>query len=712
MLIRAASVVLAGALALSGAVPAAIATETDPSLEEQDAPSPGIVVSADARVLESSADNFEFSLGIENPLTTEVEAGEVTLELVGGPVADRDELRERLADPALTGDEPPAASDDGVDEHFFAQDVAGVGAESNRDETLEVPSTAFPLRASDPAGVYLVCAEHTFPSADGAETTTHTVTPIVWRSVTGTPVQVASIVPLVLPSEIDTVPTPAQLDSLAPRFSALLDQAEAQSSQLAIDPRLIAAIRAYGAAAPASATTLLERLETTGLSSFLLQFADADPAAQAAIGISKLMEPESLGYVTQQGEFPAADDSGAAETGAAATDAPQPDATQEDGIQEDATDGDRAREEAAEPDLDELLAWPQQQQPTAWPSENRVDSATLALLDDSNIDRVVVTSDNAALRGGPNATLAGSAALVTDAHLGESVAAALKAETDVERQAALAEAAAELALAASDPRDNELLLGLDRSAMAEAEAPEAVMEALSELDWVRTRPVEGLSEGTARLQKVSPVAKSQRKALQAAIDRVPNVTAFGAVLRDPEFLHSYQHDRLLELFATRHQVAGGDFEAAAEAYADRDAELLEGVTTVSTEHIQLVGTSTNLPVQLKNALPFEAIVTVHASPASAAVAVPEREFRDIAVPEAGHQAVMIPVNTRVSSGESTLSVTVTDASGDFVSSESSLPLTIHSNLEQIALWILGTLAALLLVFGIIRSLRRRRAQRE
>ncbi|MFA7497190.1 MAG: DUF6049 family protein [Leucobacter sp.] len=484
--------------------------------------------------------------------------------------------------------------------------------------------------------------------------------------------RLGTIVPLLLPRNIDAMPTTAQLGDLAPRLDALLDTAVSARATLAIDPRLIAGIRLWGDAAPASARNLLERLETIPLQSFLLQFADADPAAQAVLGYTELLQPTELSFATRYG-------------------------------------GGEGSPNADIPSLEELLDWPQQRTPVGWPAEGQVDGATLDLLTTEGIDTLVLSSDNVDLDDGPNATLGKRSALIADARLGDSVRLAVSGGEEIDRQSGLSTAIVQLALAAQN-EGPDLLLTLDRGAIASAEQPEAVLDILLDLEWVTPVVTTDLSEGSATLRAAAPL-EERRELLRRSAAEEADVTAVGAVLLHPEDLAGYQRARLLNLFATRYAAADVNFPAAAERFAERDNELRTGVHGLRTETTQLVGTSTRVPVELRNALPFEAIVNVRVDPASAALRLDERVFPEITVPAEGAARVLVPVLSRVSSGESALLLEVTDQSGEYIAVTDVLPLTIRSGIEAIALWVLGAAAALLLVFGTVRSVQRRRRWR-
>lgn len=226
--------------------------------------------------------------------------------------------------------------------------------------------------------------------------------------------------------------------------------------------------------------------------------------------------------------------------------------------------------------------------------------------------------------------------------------------------------------------------------------------------------MQSLPEGTAALRAASAL-EERRELLRSAAGREADVNEVSVLLQHPADLTGYQRARLLNLFATRYAAADADFAAVAEQYAERDDELRSGVQVVSAEHTQLVGTSTQVPLQLRNHLPFDAIVSASVFPISAALSVNERKFTDIVVTADGNARVMVPVRSRVSSGESGLSIEVTDRSGEFISDSGVLQLTLRASIEKIGFWVLGVLAALLLVFGTVRSIRRRaraRALRE
>ena len=676
---------------------------------------PEIVFAPDDPIVRADTKEIEFSVVVTNPSTESLEAGRVELHFDGARVTPEAGLDAQRETP--------------LDARTLLAD-ATIGATPSDDEqtvTITVPVADLPLNAASTPGVYLVDAvllpgdQPTDSGADSPQAalppTASGTTPIVWRGPGTETIQLSTIVPIVLPSEVHTLPTRRQLSDASPQWTALLSEARKHNATLAIDPRIIAAIRAYGNEAPDNAALVLGELEAYPHDTFLLQFADADPAAQAALGFEKLLGPESLDFVSRFGSFTDTGSTNDSGTGSGNRDGETPGP----GSQTPGSGGTEAPKEPAEaegadgapeeptlpalPTLEELTAWPAD--PVAWPAEGEASVDTLDLLKRSGINSVVLDSSNTTPSGGPRATVGDAAAVVTDRALGDAARTAIAGDSDIERRAGSAALMAELTLAAQAHRPG-LVLGLDRGATGDA-APAAseLLTQLSALPWVTSLPVTSQPTGTATLKSADPL-ESRTELLRAATGREAGVNEMGAVLDHPEYLVGYQRSRLLELFATRHAAPGVSFETVAGEYRARDAELLRGVQAISTELTQLVGVSTRVPVQLRNSLPFDATVDLAAVPSSAALSVEERDFRNVAVPAEANERVLIPVRSRVSSGESGIVVSVTAAGGSPTVYTGTLAITISTVVETVGLTIIGVLASLLLGFGIWRSVRRKR----
>lgn len=755
---------IAGAL-LAGGAPGALAVVGERSAEtpiggqsdgdaRTDEPGLELVVAPETPIVDSGATEVKFTVLLRN--AGELSAPEGSVELAIGDRLTGSSAIPRPEELAATADAPPL--DDAADASSEKTDAGGQGADAaaegaaplrtvlataaidaiaggkEQTATVTVPLSDIPAFTPTTHGVYPVYA--TYRASDsGAAASLSAFTPVVWSGPhqADAAVDLTSIVPLTLSTKVQSLPTRAQLGSETPRLEELVDFATRTQSVLAIDPRYVAAVRAYGTEAPQAARDLVARLESTALPNFMLQFGDADPAAQAAMGATELLGPNGFEFVTRfgawepdpepeaPGDAPEAS-GGAAGAHRAASTATTPGTTADDaddagaeGDTTDPADADDAGADGTDPDPEERGAVPTDEALTAWPGglagawpgPGQADSRTLTLLREAALDFTVLRSDNVTLTGGPRATLGDTGtALVTDAELDAAVQLALAGETEAERALGAAGAAARLALAA-DADVAGLVLGVDRGGAATNERPERVISELTTQRWIKPVAHTAQAAGNARLQP-GTAAEERVELLAEAVGNEPTVLEARATLVNPEYLDSYQRMRLLTLFATRHSGPDADFADTATQFAKRDAELHDGVRLVGTKRAQLVGGSTKIPIQLRNSLPFDAVVTLEVSPTSAALRLPERTFHDILLPEDSSERVLVPATSRVSSGDSALLLSVTSADGEYTASTGRLEVTISSAVETVAIALLGTAAALLFGFGIWRSIRRRR----
>lgn len=733
---------LAGALGVGGVSLQLDGSETTvPDAAEAVAEDePGLLelfVAPEKPVLTDGDTEVRFAVLLRNSGETTAPEGSVELALGGRLTGDSARQPAGSDAPATTTpSEKPAGEAEDPRTVIATVSIDSVAAGKEQSATVAVPLSDIPEFTTATHGVYPLYANYVASDAPGADGLS-AFSPLVWGGPGGSDaaVDLTSIVPLTLPASVQSMPSRAQLNDAAPRLSALVDFATASQSILAIDPRIITAIRGYGTEAPRAASELLTRLESTTLPSFLLQFGDADPAAQAALGLDALLEPSGFEFVTRFGAWEPqrpepnpADD--ARETGsgseAGTVSDPDPKTDPKSDPKSDAepksepeTDPDPKSDPADAPETDpgedetpppptaeELTDWPNGLA-GSWPAAGQVSSRTLAMLRGAGLDLTVLNSENVRLTGGPRAALGESSALVTDAELDAAVRLALTGSTDTERALGESQAAARLALAASSGVDG-LILGIDRAGITEAERPEELLALLTDERWIRPVAYGAQREGTAQL--LPGAAGEERVELLAeALGNENTVLEARALLVNPEYLDSYQRMRLLTLFGTRNAQADADFAAVARQFAKRDGELHDGVKLVDTKRAQLVGGSTRIPIQLRNSLPFDAAVTLDVAPTSAALVLPERTFASIPLPEDSSERVLVPAKSRVSSGESAMLLTVTSVDGEYTASTGRLELAISTTVETVAIAILGTAAALLFGFGAWRSVRRRRS---
>lgn len=704
-----AALAVAGAASVAAAVASGSAGLPRPAqADAAEAPSGGdLLLAADTAVATADTGEVRVRVLLRNPGEIPLPGGQLHLTVDPTPVTDPAELA-------------PGAIPGGLRE-LVRVDVTPTGPNAERELEVTVPLAAFRF-SPDAPGVYALRADLRLAATEPLETRQAPVltappTPLVWQGVADAArVPLALVIPLGLPDSVVTMPSTAQLRDASPRLLALIDTAERTQATLAVDPRIVAAIRLLGDTAPAPAQAVLERLTATTTPVFALQFADADPAAQAALGRTELLQPLGFEYLraatgeetdgestdTEPAPAPAPDD-GTIDDGSASPENGDAGGRDESGRPSDAS--------ATDPDAlagANALTRVPQAFPAAWPAEGAVDRATLGLLAASGMRTVVLDSTNVAGTSDARARIDAFTALVADHDLGRAGERALTAPTATERASGRAHAVATLALAAQQGR-NGMLLAVDRAAAAEADDTADLLAALTALPWVRPVAVESLPLGQATLRE-GETREPRRESLRLAESRSASIDDLAPLLEQPSWLIEFQRVRLLTAFATR--LADPDaFTPFEERYRNTDDTLLGGVHPVTAETTQLVGVSSELPVTLHNALPFDARVTLRVTPTSAAVAVPTRTITDLRVRAEGNQTALVTVRSRVSSGESGLVLGVWDADGKREYRSTTAALTIRSSLETLLLLGLGSAASVLLAVGIARSVRRRAARR-
>ncbi len=691
VLVQTSHTVVAPATDASGEVDTAETTESSTADVE-------LVVAPVDPVILATQEEIQFRVLLRNSSERSLPEGSVELSL-GDQIVSGSVI-------LPTGPEV-AESDNRPDPTAIAiEQIGATAASSEQQVTVTLAAEDVPFSFTTEPGVYRLYAKYVAGESSGQPALT-AYSPIVWQGTSdpAASVELSLIIPLLLPEVVHSMPTRSQLEDAVPGLEDLLDFAVQTEAMLAIDPRIVASIRAYGDEAPGAAQEFLARLERTSLTSFTLQYADADPAAQAALDFDELLAPQGFDFITRFGSWSPQDEpevEGEAEPGGDGAETGETNTDPESGVP--ATVDTAADPVTGEPTLAALGDWPNGL-PGAWPADGQVSAETMALLERSGLEFTVMNTSNVTLTGGPRAALGSSSAAVIDEELTSGVQLALAGATDTERDLGTAQAHARLVLAAMTS-EHGLVLGVDRGGIVDSEDPLDVLAALVSQDWVHTTAFENQAEGTAVLEPAEP-DEHRIEVLERAAANESTVLETRALLVHPEFLDSYQRMRLLNLFATRNATGDTDIDELERAYFERDSELESGVSIVGTKKAQLVGVSSRIPVQLRNPLPFDAMVSLSAAPTSAALSMTERQFTDILLPEDSTEGVLVPVRSRVSSGESSILLSVTSTDETFTSSTDVLPVSISTSLESIAIASLAVAAALLFGFGIWRSVRRR-----
>ena len=736
------TVFLAGPGAISGET-SAVAREVQPG----DARATLSFAPRDPVVL-PTADRIEITVSVTNPFEDPLPPSSLRLELGMDPITSAHDLAVHSPAPP-TEPAQPLTRTVPVTELRLPTTPPG----TTRTQHVTIDRAALPLR-DDQAGHIFVLHGTVEPdtgerNSDAGErnpdapmfTPIRSETPLFWGQPTPTtdataePLAVSVIAPMVLPPEVWSLPTREQLSELftpeAP-LPSLLDEAERSRATLALDPRIPVAIRAFGDEAPADARAFLDRLERTSLPTFLLQYGDADLAAQAALGLGSPIEPSGVSYYLDR-HFPDA----SPEDADAPTSDRQPSGTGEEpavGL-ESATQGEAPRSgshrsrpgngsDADEtvsrtpvPTFAQLSAWSPALPGVAWPAFGRVNETTLEFVDRNGFQQVFIADLQLATTGGPRATLPRTdlEAVVIHTALTREFAAIATDASEGEQRLAQARVFALLHLISQEsPTPPGIVIALDRATVANNTRAAELLAQVRGQEWVTTVPLHDQPLGSAELiadaqDTMRDGADAERLTLLAAtLDRETAVRRAGDALIHPEFLAEYQRLRVLSLFATRWVEDSTAFADAVDDFQNRDAELIRGVHPVDNGGTQVFGREGRIPVQLTNGLPFDVEVTGSVQAANGALSITEPSWDVLTLAGNETQTVLVPVNARVTSGQSGFIVELTTVDGETSLATQSFAVSISSRVETVAVAVIGVLAAAFVGIGLWRSVQRRR----
>lgn len=576
--------------------------------------------------------------------------------------------------------------------------LAAVRAGSDVDASVSVPGATLAGRA---AGVYPVDA-----TVVGRAPVRTVVT------FTGDPAQAkAASIGVVVAITADTrsagLLSAAELTTLTTtggRLANLLDGVTGSQAILAIDPAIIASIRALGSAAPRSATQWLDRLGALPNARFALQFADADVAAQASIGATTPLAPTSLAYALDPANFAstAGGNTGngtGSGTTTGSTPAPDPSAGTETA--------------AALPDVATLTALPDAAGTLYWPAQGGATAAISATLHawDSASTTLLSSSSLASTQTAAAATDASGAHLLVydDATATAFTRAATSTEDD--RAAATAELAARSwtqAQAATAP----MLIASDRLGTVTAAGVSAAIAAAVGIPGGSVTSLSGLvaNPAPASLTDAPSAAITQgAAALTQLTADAARIEQFSPVLETPSLLTGRERAALLALLGAGWADAPDAWTTALAAHATDVDHTISAVSIRPLTTIQLFGSESFIPVYVENTLPWPVNVTLEARSGDLRLEV-DRSTEVTAAPQ-GNTQVRIGVKATVANGEASLRMDLLDRTGQQVGATQYAEVYVRAEWERIGLGVLGGLVGLLIVFGVIRTVRRRRRAR-
>ena len=638
-------------------------------------------VAAGLRGLIAPGSSTSAILTVENDADAALSGGQVQVELNRTPLTDGDAVSSWLDDGEAEGDFTLIGSDQ----------TSAVDAGTSETTTIFVPETTL---ADLGPGIYPIRAELSGatvgnPSDDRSTTADASATSVLVIAEAPT-AQIGVLVPITATPEGGALLTADELADLTDGDGALtaqLDGVAGTTAVLAIDPSIPAAIRVLGSAAPETARDWLTRLDGLPNTRFALQFGDADATAQAQAGLPSLLQPLTFAPFLDPTRFPQAP----------ATDTPteSPDSTSASPNPPSAP---------TLPSDDELTAIEGALPRILWPDDSLTQADLTAFTSYLGAGTTTIVSSTAV--GGQSAAHATSGEhdlLVTDATVSKVLSDAAAEGDAPARQRLLAEATAFLQLAQSRAPGAPLLIGLDRD---QKRTGPALRDAISTADTVGV----DLSAIRATTPVVAALGDNPDTARAAAVGTLladeGSLTAFSSILADPQVLLSPERIRILRTLAVGTSTKA--FDEGVDDHRERTADTLAAVSIPQSSTIQLLTANADLPIAVRNDLPWPVTVELHASPTDPRLDV--KPVTETVVQANSTTRAKVPVSARVGSGEVDLRLSLFSPTGVPIQDQQSVRVAVRAEWETIGLIIFGGLAALLIALGVIRTVRRKRRE--
>lgn len=503
----------------------------------------------------------------------------------------------------------------------------------------------------------------------------------------------ALVYPLVVPGIETGLISADDLATLTAPGGALDDTLDALIGQpvaIAIDPRIIASIRALGTAAPESALTWLRRLDSLPNVTFPLSYADADLAAQSQVKLDAPLEPLGFHDAIDPANF-----------APAITTTPPTVATPT------TTPG----APAPAPSDAELVAWPYTRTDIAWPSDDVVTEADLGWFARSGLTKTILSNGNVAPAASPvsaSATVGTSAAVVADGRITAALRNAVAATSHASWRQAMTRLEAELALAGAS-RDRLTLL----ATFARSDQPGRLGDTLRALSNVPTLERTTLTEALGTAPVARALAPAQVAPTRAAsIDRMlrleHDLSRFATTLTDPTALTAPLRRSLLALLSVG-ASAHANWADDAEAWVAAGSKTLHSVSVVPGSKVNVVSRESGVPTIVQNLSEFPVTVVIDVAPSNGRLIV--EKSVTVTIDPGSRSNVLVPVAAGVGSGDVTLTISLTSPTGVPIGTPVDVDVNAQPDWEGITAAVLAVAVVLLFVVGVVRTIRRRRRVR-
>lgn len=455
-----------------------------------------------------------------------------------------------------------------------------------------------------------------------------------------------------------------------------LDAAAGRPVLLAIDPRVIASIRLLGDDAPPEARAFLDRLLAAPNESFVLPWADADPIATITAASTALPRPEGTGVVSST------------VSEAEATPAPNP--SPDDSVT-----------------IDELAEWPATLGGMSWAEAGSLTAAAVTVLSDDGTS-VLIAPGSSLESSDPVQDLGGLRVLRADDALSTAAREASLAVSQQRFDRAMARVSAVLASNAAAEPGIPAIIPLARDHLAGTDRLIDIIAQTVALPWATGATVtQALTRTAVTSRVIDPSAdETRRAAVEGALNAEAQDRAFASIAVTPTAITDVRRLQLLAALS----LGWGERSVDALHQFTRDSlSLRSSVRVIESSAITLLADRASLPVTVQNDLDVAVRVFVKVEPDTTQLRVLDSRVEALVEPRSQTRA-LVPVES-LTNGQVDITISVRDADDRIVGDAKRVALNLQAGWETAGTIAIAIAVLLLLGFGIVRDIRKRRRRR-
>ena len=513
------------------------------------------------------------------------------------------------------------------------------------------------------------------------------------------PVSLAVLVPLtVRPTATGLIDATTLAAYTAPLgvLTRQLDAVIGTPAVIGLDPMILASIKVLGTAAPASATSWLERLRTSGNEVFALAYADADLAALARADVLKLRDPVNFTFAIDPRNF-----------GPSATASPSPNPSANPTEPPDIP----GTPPPLPTDAAEVLAWSYTLTSIAWPSDNTVVGGDLADLATGGYRDVVLSSGNVSATASAYVDLPGIHGIVADAGITSLVRDAVYSSSAAGPQEALDRVNTALSGMAAVSPGRSVVATLDRRWPLGALNLHALFADLAAQTSVTAVGLTSVLAGAHPAATIvdEPGDSARTAQVGSAVQAITAEARFATVATDPTAVTAPRRLSLLALLAVSWLRGTDDWAAQVTTFVADSRTLIGSVHIVASSDLVVGSGATNIPVTVSNALTVPILVYVNVESPSSVLQVRAQNVPLTVEPGSSNKAA-IPV-AALTNGQVDTAITLTSASGVPIGEPDFVSVDLHPGWESVGTAVAIALLVLIFGGGITRNIVKRRAAR-